>query len=171
MRRGPGRRGGVRRAKASGQGGGGQEGGRRGEEADAGLWGKGRGGAAWGTEVEEGRPSGLPKERRRIVPVVCGAAQKTSLPPAAQLHPPPEHARPLPAPHPPLCPSGEKSAIARRYLEPQAATDAGVPKGACVLGDEPMEALINEYCREAGVRSLKKHIEKVLHHLLPGCGT
>lgn len=55
----------------------------------------------------------------------------------------------------------EKVAIARRYLEPQAAHDAGVPSGSVRLADDALEALISEYCREAGVRNLKKHIEKV----------
>lgn len=41
----------------------------------------------------------------------------------------------------------EKMAIARRYLEPQAAKDAGVPEGAVRLDDEAMHTLINEYCR------------------------
>mmetsp|Transcript_22464 Transcript_22464/g.62033 ORF Transcript_22464/g.62033 Transcript_22464/m.62033 type:complete len:1027 (-) Transcript_22464:288-3368(-) len=57
--------------------------------------------------------------------------------------------------------SDEKLAIARRYLEPQAAKDAGVPEGAVRLNDEAMHTLINEYCREAGVRNLKKQLEKV----------
>ena len=41
--------------------------------------------------------------------------------------------------------SDEKLAIARRYLEPQAAKDAGVPEGAVHLDDEAMHTLINEY--------------------------
>ena len=114
--------------------------------------------------------------------------------------------------------SDEKRAIARRYLEPAASTDAGersldairmthfhealgrqrledalneaqkvciyserkkwlkfiptppelslahcsgVPPGAATLMDPAMDVLINEYCREAGVRNLKKHLEKV----------
>ncbi|GIL92222.1 hypothetical protein Vretimale_18475 [Volvox reticuliferus] len=55
----------------------------------------------------------------------------------------------------------EKTAIARRYLEPAAATDAGVPRGAVSLSEDALESLIAEYCREAGVRNLKKHIDKV----------
>lgn len=57
--------------------------------------------------------------------------------------------------------SDEKKAIARRYLEPQAAKDAGVPEGSTRVTDEAMDVLINEYCREAGVRNLKKQLEKV----------
>jgi ATP-dependent Lon protease len=40
--------------------------------------------------------------------------------------------------------SDEKRAIARRYLEPTAASDAGVPNGAASLADSAMELLINE---------------------------
>jgi len=57
--------------------------------------------------------------------------------------------------------SDEKVAIARTYLEPQAARDAGVPEGAARLSDGALSALINEYCREAGVRNLRKQLEKV----------
>ena len=55
----------------------------------------------------------------------------------------------------------EKISIARTYLEPQASLDAGIPKGAVKLEDEALSTLVNEYAREAGVRSLKKLIEKV----------
>jgi len=48
--------------------------------------------------------------------------------------------------------SDEKLAIARRYLEPQAAKDAGVPEGAVRLDDDAMNMLINEYCRCALAR-------------------
>ncbi|GFR50901.1 hypothetical protein Agub_g13195 [Astrephomene gubernaculifera] len=55
----------------------------------------------------------------------------------------------------------EKRAIARRYLEPSAASEAGVPPASVSLTEPALESLISEYCREAGVRNLKKHIEKV----------
>ena len=55
----------------------------------------------------------------------------------------------------------EKISIARRYLEPQAILDAGIPKGAVHLQDEALRILVDDYAREAGVRSLKKLIEKV----------
>ena len=55
----------------------------------------------------------------------------------------------------------EKVSIARRYLEPQANLDAGIPKGAVRLEDAALRALVDDYAREAGVRSLKKLIEKV----------
>ena len=47
--------------------------------------------------------------------------------------------------------SDEKVAIARKYLEPQAAKDAGVPAGAVQLQDDAMATLIDEYCRCAGL--------------------
>jgi Lon-like ATP-dependent protease len=56
---------------------------------------------------------------------------------------------------------GEKRAIARTYLEPAARSDSGVPEGSVTLTDGAVTGLIDEYCREAGVRNLKKHLEKV----------
>jgi ATP-dependent Lon protease len=41
----------------------------------------------------------------------------------------------------------EKRSIARRYLEPQALTDSGVPTDAVALTDPAMDNLIDEYCR------------------------
>ena len=55
----------------------------------------------------------------------------------------------------------EKISIARTYLEPQACLDAGIPKGAIRMDDEALKTLVDDYAREAGVRSLKKLIEKV----------
>lgn len=48
--------------------------------------------------------------------------------------------------------SDEKRSIARRYLEPQSAKDAGVPQGAAQLTDDAMDMLINKYCRCVGGR-------------------
>ncbi|KAK5651559.1 hypothetical protein OQA88_11924 [Cercophora sp. LCS_1] len=57
--------------------------------------------------------------------------------------------------------SDEKMAIAERYLAPQAQDLAGL-KGADVkLTEEAIAELIKSYCRESGVRNLKKQIEKV----------
>lgn len=61
----------------------------------------------------------------------------------------------------PIHPADEKRVIARRYLEPTAAKEAGIPSGAVTLTDPVMEQLIGDYCREAGVRNLKKQLEKV----------
>lgn len=55
----------------------------------------------------------------------------------------------------------EKISISRTYLEPQAILDAGIPKGAVKLEDDALKMLVDDYAREAGVRSLKKLIEKV----------
>ena len=55
----------------------------------------------------------------------------------------------------------EKKAIADRYLSPAAKQAAGLDKADVVLTDEAIEELIKSYCRESGVRNLKKQIEKV----------
>ncbi|KAK6529003.1 ATP-dependent Lon protease pim1 [Orbilia ellipsospora] len=55
----------------------------------------------------------------------------------------------------------EKMAIAERYLAPQAKTLSGLEKVDVDLTKEAIEELIKSYCRESGVRNLKKHIEKV----------
>jgi hypothetical protein len=44
-------------------------------------------------------------------------------------------------------PPDEKRSIARRYLEPQALADSGVPGDAVALTDPAMDNLIDEYCR------------------------
>ncbi|KAF3942186.1 hypothetical protein ABW19_dt0209119 [Dactylella cylindrospora] len=55
----------------------------------------------------------------------------------------------------------EKMAIAQRYLAPQAKTLSGLEKVDVDLTKEAIEELIKSYCRESGVRNLKKHIEKI----------
>lgn len=57
--------------------------------------------------------------------------------------------------------AAEKLAISRRYLEPQARHDAGVPKGAVEVSQEALMTLVEDYAREAGVRNLKKQLEKI----------
>ncbi|KAH6631684.1 Lon protease C-terminal proteolytic domain-containing protein [Chaetomium tenue] len=57
--------------------------------------------------------------------------------------------------------SDEKMAIAERYLAPQAQELAGLKKVDVQLDKAAIEELIKSYCREAGVRNLKKQIEKV----------
>lgn len=44
-------------------------------------------------------------------------------------------------------PADEKTAIARRYLEPQARGDSGVPDASVEVTDGAMGSLIEEYCR------------------------
>ncbi|KAF2442818.1 ATP-dependent protease La [Karstenula rhodostoma CBS 690.94] len=55
----------------------------------------------------------------------------------------------------------EKIAIAERYLAPQAKVVNGLDKADVILEKDAIVELINKYCRESGVRNLKKQIEKV----------
>ncbi|KAI1369636.1 lon protease [Xylaria arbuscula] len=57
--------------------------------------------------------------------------------------------------------SDEKKAIADRYLSPAAKELAGLKDVDVSLSDRAIEELIKSYCRESGVRNLKKQIEKV----------
>ena len=55
----------------------------------------------------------------------------------------------------------EKMAIADKYLGPAAKELAGLKDVDVNLSKEAIEELIKSYCRESGVRNLKKQIEKV----------
>jgi len=55
----------------------------------------------------------------------------------------------------------EKLAIAKQYLVPQARIESGLSKEQINIQDNALTVLIKSYCRESGVRSLQKHIEKV----------
>jgi len=55
----------------------------------------------------------------------------------------------------------EKMAIAERYLAPQAKELSGLKDVDVQLDKSAITELINKYCRESGVRNLKKQIEKV----------
>lgn len=55
----------------------------------------------------------------------------------------------------------EKMAIAERYLAPAAKEMAGLQSADVTLSQEAIDELIKSYCRESGVRNLKKQIEKV----------
>jgi ATP-dependent Lon protease len=55
----------------------------------------------------------------------------------------------------------EKMAIAERYLAPAAKEAAGLKDVDVALSKEAIEELIKSYCRESGVRNLKKQIEKL----------
>ncbi|KAI4204792.1 MAG: hypothetical protein LQ350_000858 [Teloschistes chrysophthalmus] len=55
----------------------------------------------------------------------------------------------------------EKMAIAERYLAPAAKELSGLKDVDVNLDKEAIEELIKSYCRESGVRNLKKQIEKV----------
>ena len=59
----------------------------------------------------------------------------------------------------------EKSVIAERYLAPQAKTASGLKDADVALSLEAIDVLIQYYCRESGVRNLKKHIDKVRRDL------
>merc|ERR1719408_730001 len=55
----------------------------------------------------------------------------------------------------------EKVEIARRYLEPAARKQMGMQPEHMAITDAAIEDLIRWYCREAGVRNLQKHIERI----------
>jgi len=55
----------------------------------------------------------------------------------------------------------EKLAIADRYLAPTAKELSGLKEVDVQLEESAIMELINKYCRESGVRNLKKQIEKV----------
>lgn len=55
----------------------------------------------------------------------------------------------------------EKMAIADKYLAPQAKAMSGLKDVDVNLQTDAIEELIKSYCRESGVRNLKKQIEKV----------
>lgn len=57
--------------------------------------------------------------------------------------------------------SDEKKAIADKYLAPAAKELAGLKDADVILTDDAIDELIKSYCRESGVRNLKKQIEKV----------
>ena len=57
--------------------------------------------------------------------------------------------------------SEEKSMIAERYLGPQAKKASGLEDADVVLDPTSVDVLIKYYCRESGVRNLKKHIDKI----------
>ena len=57
--------------------------------------------------------------------------------------------------------SEEKAVIASRYLGPQAKDASGLAEADVQLEPSAVDILIKYYCRESGVRNLKKHIEKV----------
>jgi len=55
----------------------------------------------------------------------------------------------------------EKMAIAEKYLAPAAKELSGLKDVDVTLEKDAIQELINKYCRESGVRNLKKQIEKV----------
>ncbi|EGN98645.1 hypothetical protein SERLA73DRAFT_160369 [Serpula lacrymans var. lacrymans S7.3] len=57
--------------------------------------------------------------------------------------------------------SEEKSVIADKYLGPQAKESSGLKEADVLLDPTAVDVLIKYYCRESGVRNLKKHIDKI----------
>ncbi|KII85281.1 hypothetical protein PLICRDRAFT_116643 [Plicaturopsis crispa FD-325 SS-3] len=57
--------------------------------------------------------------------------------------------------------SEEKSVIADKYLGPQAKEASGLKDADVLLQPDAVDVLIKYYCRESGVRNLKKHIDKI----------
>lgn len=55
----------------------------------------------------------------------------------------------------------EKLAIAQKYLIPQLMKTSGLTPEQIKIDESALVALVHSYCRESGVRSLQKHIEKV----------
>ena len=55
----------------------------------------------------------------------------------------------------------EKVQIARRYLVPQVLELTGLKQEQLGLSDEVLKVLIRSYCRESGVRNLRKQLEKI----------
>jgi len=60
---------------------------------------------------------------------------------------------------------GEKSAIARGYLIPRQIRENSLRPGEVAFTDSAIKAIINEYTREAGVRSLERNIGSVCRKL------
>jgi len=55
----------------------------------------------------------------------------------------------------------EKLAIAQNYLIPQVEELTGLSKSQISLSEDGLSTLIKSYCRESGVRNLRKQIEKI----------
>ncbi|VEU21260.1 DEKNAAC102155 [Brettanomyces naardenensis] len=55
----------------------------------------------------------------------------------------------------------EKIKIAEKYLAPEAKKHAGLEHVHVDITEEALKTLIKSYCRESGVRNLKKQIEKI----------
>lgn len=55
----------------------------------------------------------------------------------------------------------EKQRIAREHLLPRAMQAVGIPEAALTVPDETIDAIIEDYTREAGVRGLKKRMDQL----------
>ena len=62
----------------------------------------------------------------------------------------------------------EKVSIAKTYLLPKALKETGLDeckKFKIEITDDGLETLVKNYCRESGVRSLEKHVEKIVRKI------
>ncbi|MBS0317607.1 MAG: endopeptidase La, partial [Proteobacteria bacterium] len=59
----------------------------------------------------------------------------------------------------------EKLQIARRYLVPRQLAAAGLNAEQCEIDDAALEAIVDRYTREAGVRNLEREIGRVVRHV------
>eukprot|EP01114_Cavostelium_apophysatum_P004249 TRINITY_DN1443_c0_g1_i1.p1 TRINITY_DN1443_c0_g1~~TRINITY_DN1443_c0_g1_i1.p1 ORF type:complete len:735 (+),score=190.99 TRINITY_DN1443_c0_g1_i1:133-2337(+) len=59
----------------------------------------------------------------------------------------------------------EKMAIAKSHLLPAILNQSGVKQDQIRISDDAMSSLITQHCREAGVRSLQKHLEKIFRKI------
>src|SRR6056297_419703 len=59
----------------------------------------------------------------------------------------------------------EKVQIAKKYLIPEQIEEHGLSKREVKIKDEAIEKMIDQYAREAGVRSLEKQIKKIMRQV------
>lgn len=59
----------------------------------------------------------------------------------------------------------EKVQIAKKYLIPRQIKEHGLKKSEVNISDEALRRMIDEYAREAGVRSLEKNVAKVMRQV------
>lgn len=59
----------------------------------------------------------------------------------------------------------EKVSIATNYLVPEAVEAAGLEKQQVEIAESGLTSLIRWYCREAGVRNLQQHVEKIMRKI------
>lgn len=63
--------------------------------------------------------------------------------------------------------TGEKVQIAKQYLIPKTVKSFNAPQNwNSLLDDEGLSFMIDNYARESGVRSLEKHIQKIMRKIL-----
>ena len=58
----------------------------------------------------------------------------------------------------------EKYQIGRKYLLPKAIEDAGLKKGQVAVEQKVLKKIISDYTMEAGVRGLRKELDKICRH-------